>query len=90
MQKYADRKGGFTASPDGFDRSDQFTLAGQIDEWFEWLAERNYSKRTVDKHAWSLRSFQRAVHRQLGAVSARDALRIGVVPTEVIVYQLGI
>ena len=59
MQKYANRKGGFTASPDGFDRSDPLTLASQIDEWFEWLAERNYSERTVDKHIWSLRSFLR-------------------------------
>ncbi len=68
MQKYADRKGGFAAGPDGFDRSDPSTLASLMDEWFEWLRERAYSERTVEKHIWSLRSF-------LGWAQERSLLR---------------
>ena len=57
MRKYTDRKGGYPASPDGFDRSDPGTLASRVDQWFEWLRERAYSEKTVDKHTWALRSF---------------------------------
>ncbi len=34
MRRWADKKGGYEAAPDGFDRSDAFTLASLIDEWF--------------------------------------------------------
>jgi len=57
MRKYADRKGGYAAAPDGLDRSDPFTLASLIDEWFRYLEERNYSPRTIEFHQWSLRPF---------------------------------
>ena len=59
MRKYANRKGGYATTPDGFDRSDAFTLASLIDEWFQWLQERNYSERTVAAHTWALRTFMR-------------------------------
>jgi integrase/recombinase XerD len=59
MRRYADRKGGFAATPDGFDRSAADTLASLIDEWFAWLAERNYSPKTVDARKWALRTFLR-------------------------------
>jgi len=57
MRGHADRKGGFAATPDGFDRSDAFTLASLIDEWFRWLEERNYSPRTIEARKWALRTF---------------------------------
>ncbi len=57
MRAYADKKGGFAARPDGFDRSNTFTMASRIDEWFQWLEERNYSAKTVASHTWALRSF---------------------------------
>ena len=59
MRNYADKKGGYTATPDDFDRSDAFTLASLIDEWFRWLEERNYSTKTVDARKWALRMFLR-------------------------------
>lgn len=59
MKRYADRKGGYAATPDGFDRSDPFTLASLIDEWFRRLEERNYSDKTVAAHTWALRTFMR-------------------------------
>lgn len=57
MRKWADKKGGYEAAPDGFDRSKADTLASLIDEWFLRLEERNYSKRSVDGHKWALRTF---------------------------------
>lgn len=57
MRKYATRKGGYAATPDGFDRSDPFTLASLIDEWFLRLEERNYAAKTVTTHTWSLKMF---------------------------------
>jgi len=51
------RKGGQRAAGDGFDRSDAGTMASQIDEWFGWLDQRNYSERTLEMHKWSLRTF---------------------------------
>ena len=59
MRGWADKKGGFAATPDGFDRSDGFTLASLIDEWFRRLEERAYSKRTVEARKWALRGFLR-------------------------------
>ena len=59
MRTYADKKGGYDAAPDGFDRSDAFTLASLIDEWFAWLEERNYSTKTVEARKWALRTFLR-------------------------------
>ena len=52
-------RGGRVAAPDGFDRSGPDTLASLIDEWFAWLAQRNYSDSTVEVNKWSLRMFLR-------------------------------
>jgi integrase/recombinase XerD len=57
MRKWADKKGGYPATPDGFDRSDAFTLASLMDQWFRWLEERAYSPRTIDLRKWALRMF---------------------------------
>ena len=52
------RKGGLReVKPDGFDRSNADTLASQIDAWFSYLEQRNYSAKTLDMHKWSLRTF---------------------------------
>jgi len=59
MRGWADRKGGSAATPDGFDRSNAFTLASLIDEWFRRLEERAYSLRTVEARKWALRMFLR-------------------------------
>lgn len=59
MKRYADRKGGYAATPDGFDRTGPDTLASLIDEWFRRLEERAYSLRTVDANKWALRMFVR-------------------------------
>ncbi len=59
MRRWADKKGGYEATPDGFDRSDPFTLASLIDEWFRRLEERAYSPRTVEARKWALRTFLR-------------------------------
>ncbi len=42
---------------DGFDRTQSSTLASLLDTWLAYLAERNYSKRTLDMNTWALRSF---------------------------------
>lgn len=57
MRKWSDKKGGYEAAPDGFDRSKADTLASVIDEWFLRLEERAYSERTVDAAKWALRTF---------------------------------
>lgn len=57
MRRYADKKGGFATTPDAFDRSNAGTLASQIDEWFGWLAARNYSGKTIEARKWALRTF---------------------------------
>ena len=59
MRQWADKKGGYAATPDGFDRSAAGTMASLIDEWFRRLEERNYSPRTVESHKWALRTFLR-------------------------------
>jgi integrase/recombinase XerD len=59
MRRWADKKGGYAATPDGFDRSRSNMLASLIDEWFRRLEERNYSPRTVEAHKWALRMFVR-------------------------------
>jgi len=59
MRRWADKKGGYAAAPDGFDRSNAFTLASLIDEWFRRLEERAYSLRTVEARKWALRTFLR-------------------------------
>ena len=57
MRRWADRKGGTDATPDGFDRTDAFTLASLTDAWFRRLEERAYSLRTVEARKWALRMF---------------------------------
>jgi len=59
MRRWADKKGGYAATPDGFDRTDTFTLASLIDEWFRRLEERAYSARTIESRKWALRMFLR-------------------------------
>jgi len=59
MRRYADKKGGYAATPDGFDRTDADTLASLIDEWFRWLEERQYSGKTIEARKWALRTFVR-------------------------------
>ena len=60
MRGWADKKGGFAATPDGFDRSDGFTLASLIDRVGSGGSkERAYSKRTVEARKWALRGFLR-------------------------------
>jgi len=53
------RKGGKTApvAGDGFDRSTAFTLASQADAWLQRMAERNYSKTSLDAAKWALKMF---------------------------------
>jgi integrase/recombinase XerD len=57
MRRWADQKGGFAAMPDGFDRSNAFTLASLIDAWFRRLEERAYSLETIEARKWALRTF---------------------------------
>lgn len=59
MREWADRKGGFEETPDGFDRSDPSTLASLVDAWGDWLQTRNYAQSTLQTHRWSLRMFLR-------------------------------
>lgn len=59
MKRYADKKGGYAATPDGFDRTNPDTLASCVDDWFSWLEERNYSPRTIEARTWALRDFLR-------------------------------
>jgi integrase/recombinase XerD len=64
MRKWADRKGGITATADSFDRSDEGTLANRGDAWIGWLESRNYSPRTLGVLFWSLRAFQAWAHER--------------------------
>lgn len=57
MRKHADRRGGYAATPDGFDRSDSATLASLVDAWLARLEARAYSPRTVAAGVWTLRVF---------------------------------
>jgi integrase/recombinase XerD len=57
MRQWADKRGGFAATPDGFDRRDSRTLASLVDQWLARLEVRAYSPRTVAAHVWALRSF---------------------------------
>lgn len=57
MRRWADKQGGFAATPDGFDRSDSATLASLVDQWLARLELRAYSPRTVEHRVWVLRSF---------------------------------
>jgi len=59
MRRWADKKGGFAATPDGLNRADAFTLASLSDAWFRRLEERAYSLRTVEARKWALRVFLR-------------------------------
>ena len=69
MRRWANKqKGGYAATPDGFDRSTATTLASLIDDWFRHLAERAYSPRTVEARRWALRTF-------LGWAEERDLRR---------------
>lgn len=57
MRRWADKRGGFAATPDGFDRRDQLTLASLVDHWLDRLEVRAYSPRTIAARVWALRSF---------------------------------
>jgi len=68
MRRWAEKTGGFAATPDGFDRRDAQTLASLVDQWLLRLAERAYSPRTVAARVWALRAF-------LGWAEPRGLLR---------------
>jgi len=57
MRKWADRKGGFPATPDQFDRSDITTLASRMDQWMLWQKERAYSGKTIEMRTWAISCF---------------------------------
>jgi len=57
MREWADKKGGYDATPDGYDRGDAHTLASVSDRWLEKLKLRAYSPRTVEQRMWTLRAF---------------------------------
>ena len=57
MRKHLDRRGGYAATPDGFDRSDAGTLASQADAWLLRQEERACSPRTVAACRWTMRAF---------------------------------
>jgi integrase/recombinase XerD len=68
LRRWAEKKGGHPARPDGFERGDAGTLGSRADAWVNWLETRAYSERTVTMHYWSLRPFlvwahERAVTR---------------------------
>ena len=66
MRRWADRKGGLAAGPDGCDRSTPNTFASQADAWFIRLAELGYSPRSIAARTWALRSCLRwAAERDL-------------------------
>jgi len=64
MRKWADKKGGYAATPDGFDRSDAGTLASRADQWLARLEERAYSPRTLAGRFWALRTFLTWAHER--------------------------
>ena len=57
MRGWAGKKGGYPATPDGFDRRDTSTLASLVDQWLARLQTRAYSPQTVTARVWALRSF---------------------------------
>lgn len=57
MRRWADKQGGFAATPDGFDRRDAQTLASLVDRWLLRLETHAYSPRTIATRVWALRSF---------------------------------
>ena len=59
MRRWADKKGGFDATADDFDRSNPFTLASRADEWFAWLTARAYSPRSIRTNEWAIKFFLR-------------------------------
>jgi len=64
MRRWADKKGGYEAAPDGFDRSDAGTLASRADAWLAWLQSRAYSERTIEGRLWALRTFLTWAHER--------------------------
>ncbi len=59
MREWADRKGASMPTADGLNRDDGQTLASLMDEWFNRLAERAYSPKTVASRRWALCTFVR-------------------------------
>ena len=57
-------KGGNTAKPDAFDRSNKSNLAALVDAWKVQLEVQNYSPRTIEMHHWTLHSFQLWAHER--------------------------
>lgn len=64
MRRWSGKKGGLRAVPDEFDRSDPFTLASLMDEWFEYLRERNFSEKSIEAHHWDLKNFLTWAHER--------------------------
>ena len=57
-------KGGQVANADHFDRSKPDTLANVVDKYKAKLDLLGYSKRTIDAHHWTLRSFLKWTHER--------------------------
>jgi integrase/recombinase XerD len=57
-------KGGNTAEPDDFDRTNPDTLASLIDRYKAKLDLLGYSQRTITSHHWTLRSFLKWTHER--------------------------
>lgn len=64
MRRWADRKGTHPSVPDGFDRSDQGTLASRADAWVQWLLQRAYAPKTHDTRQGELRLFLSWAHER--------------------------
>lgn len=64
MKRWADKKGGSVAKPDGFDRSSGDSLASLADAWLATLTARAYSPRSVEAARWSLHTFQAWAHER--------------------------
>lgn len=64
MKRWADKKGGHAAKPDGFDRSAADSLAALADAWLATLTARAYSPRSVEAAGWALKVFQQWAHER--------------------------
>jgi integrase/recombinase XerD len=64
MKRWADKKGGHAAKPDGFDRSSGDSIASLADAWLASLTSRAYSPRSVEAAGWALKTFQTWAHER--------------------------
>ncbi|MEI6105708.1 MAG: tyrosine-type recombinase/integrase [Opitutae bacterium] len=64
MRVWAEKKGGYPPTPDGFDRNALSTLASRADQWLRWLDAHAYSPATCAVRLWALRSFLKWTHEK--------------------------